>query len=216
MSQYNSQQVRKSAMKSIITLAAGVSLLATAAVAQEQVEVSGTAPAICSLPSTWTVAQGAGGAGASQFDAAARVWTVPTNLVTNAAGMVTTGDTGIRLRGAGYCNTSHTISITTQNGGMRADSEAPEGFSNIRRMRYDAHWSSGTQTVYGGNARGVVNWRPTAAGTNSATFTVTSTAMPGQRDFDVRLGLSTTGGSGLPLIQGAYEDVITVSLAILP
>lgn len=221
MSKFNSQEVRKNAMKSIITLAAGVSLLATAAVAQESVEISGNAPAICTLPSSWSVSGGSGGAGGSQFDSGARIWTIPSNLVANAQGIATTSDVGIRIRGTGYCNTSHVISLETQNGGLKTDSAAPAGFSNVRRMRYDAHWSVGgtggsSNVVYGGSTRGIYNWRPAAPGVRTANFTVSDAYMPGERAFDVRLGLDTTGAPGVPLVQGAYEDIVTVRLSALP
>ena len=225
-------QTGGTSMKTIVSIVAGAMLVATAGAAaaqQDSVEVTGNAEVICQLPDTWRYVSAAHTGGSStDFSPGARTWTIPANLVAGPDGMATGGqEVAIRIRGESFCNSAHTITVQSQNGGLVADVAAPPGFANRRVMRYSAHWSNaaaGSNTapssIYGGTSRGVDNFTPATPGASlTRSFTVTNTvAPPGYRPFDIRMSMPGAAGQlpTAPLVAGAYSDVITVSIGVAP
>ena len=210
-------------MKNImrLTAAAAVLLGAGAAVAQENVELTGSSPGRCVLPDAWTFVSSNGGASAAGFDGS--TWTIPPEVLANAAATPTAGvEFAIRIRGQGFCNVSHQIQLSSLKGGLvgGAPGEAPPpGFANRRTMTYEAQWST---APLGSSARGAfgpsVSFTPTAAGAVSspALYTVSNTlAPPGSRAFDLRMGMQRDPMAG-PLLAGAYSDQLTVTLSANP
>lgn len=206
-------------MRRIASLAAGAIALAAAGAAssQETLDMTGTAEAECHLPDTWQF-QSAGGFtnGGASFNAGAKTWTIPSNLLTDTSGTSAPGaEVAIRIRGTSFCNTAHTIILTSQNGGLVADSAAVTGFANRRTMKYDAYWSNSVGGTFAtGGTRNIQNFSPTAPGqSRQGDYTITSTAPPpGNRTFDIRMGLQRTSLPTQPMLAGDYEDVITVTL----
>lgn len=224
-------QTGGTSMKTIVSLVAGAMLVATAgaAAAQESVEVTGDAEVICQLPDTWRYVSAAHTGGSSgDFNAGSRTWTIPPALVSGPGGMAVGGqEVAIRIRGESFCNSAHTITLQSQNGGLVADVAAPPGFANRRVMRYSAHWSNaaaGSNTapssIYGGTSRGVDNFTPATPGASlTRSFTVTNTvAPPGYRPFDIRLSMPGAAGQlpTAPLVAGTYSDTITVTIGVAP
>lgn len=220
-----------SVMKSILSLfgVAALAVSATPALAQTttddaNVDVIGNAPPICSLPTTWTAVSWTGGASSGQFTG--NTWTIPANVLANpnGNGVVTSTEYAIRIRGEAMCNTSHRITLTSQNGGLVNEAytgsppPAPIGFTWKRRMIYNAQWQNDSGPGTGSPvppAKGIQNWGvinfvPTAAGT-SEVYTHDNKAPPGERNFDIRMGVLREATSG-PLLAGLYQDVITVTL----
>jgi hypothetical protein len=216
-------------MKTLFSLAAGAIVLAAAgaSAAQENVNVTGEAEAMCTLPDTWRyVSNSYGAVAGGNFDAGSRTWNIPSNLVAGPDGMAGGGggEVAIRIRGESFCNAAHTITLESERGGLVADAAAAAGFANRREMRYSAYWSdapvgsnSGPNSPYGGNSRGVNNWVPSIAGdSTSRTFTIDdSVGPPGYRPFDIRLSLPRGAAQtpSLPLISGDYNDTITVTIS---
>jgi hypothetical protein len=192
-------------------LAAGLALFAAPVAAQtsgsQEVEIIGTAEAFCSLPSSWEVASSTNTVTFSQFSG--RTWSIPRSLLANDTGMgiVSNDEVAIRVRGKGTCNTTHTITVTSANGGLaRVDSTAaPTGFQRLRKMRYDAHWRD--QPTWG-----VTNFVPSAPGA-SQVYDHLSRVPPGEREFDIRMGLLRDGTAG-PMVAGTYTDQVTVTISI--
>lgn len=209
-------------MKAIISLAASamVALAAGTAVAQENVELEGQSPAICTLPDSWSFVTGFNGASSGTFSGT--TWTIPSSVLAGPdAAPVSGGEYAIRIRGTGVCNVSHTIQLKSARGGLTADaaSPPPPGFANRGSMRYEAQWS---QFPLGSTSNGAfgpqAGFTPTTAGQQSspAAYVVSaSLAPPGERAFDIRMGLQRPGGSQ-PLLAGAYSDQLTVTLSANP
>lgn len=208
-------------MKTLISITAAAFALGTAgaALAQDpQVEVAGTAEAQCTLPGSWSVEStfnGATGFGGS-------TWNIPSSALATADGMaVSGGEYALRVRGVGFCNASHTIQLQSSRGGLVVgdpSTSPPAGFANRRNMKYEAHWSGGggpgTRTPFGP----ATGFTPTTPGqlSNAANYQVSGAlAPPGNRTFDVRMGLQR-GALATPLIAGDYSDTVTVTIALAP
>lgn len=207
-------------MKIITSLAAGAIMIAAAgaAAAQENITLTGEAEAVCELPAAWQFVSSSYSAPAGgHFDAGANTWNIPSNLLSNAEGMsVQANEVAIRIRGVSFCNTAHIIEVQSQNGGLVADAGAAPGFANRRTMRYDVYWGDGNGNSFGGSSRTINNFVPTTPGQiRTATYTITDTVPPpGERAFDIRMGLQRNAPNipAQPLVAGAYQDVITVTL----
>ena len=210
-------------MKSLISiLAIGAAALGTAGTASAQaspqsVTVGGSAPAICTLPTSYSFVSGNAGATGSQFSF--QVWNIPQSALVNSSGMPVSGDGyAIRVRGTGFCNTSHTISVQSARGGLAQGNQgaaAPDGFANRRAMTYQAYWSNGAP---GGSAAPVgpaaVLSATTVPGAQNTVDYVVSDALPppGTRPFDVVMSLQRPP-LGTPLVAGYYWDTLTVTLS---
>ena len=205
-------------MKAIASLAMGAIALAAAgsASAQSTVDMTGTAEAECHLPDTWQLVGGGLPALSGSFNSAGKTWTIPSGMVTDASGTsVPGGEAAIRIRGQSFCNTAHSIVLTSQNGGLVASASSVAGFANRRAMRYDAYWTSGTATPFAtGGTRNIENFFPTSPGqSRQGDYTITPSAPPpGLRWFDIRMSLQRSGLPAQPMLSGAYEDVITLTL----
>lgn len=212
---------RETLMKRAISILGGVALLAGAgtAAAQEEVEVAGEAEAMCAFTGDWDSVSVAGGASLGDFNGSA--WNFPSSALANSSGQpVTGGEYAIRIRAEGSCNTSHTITVTSARGGLSAvadGSAPPSGFANRRTLNYGVYWSNGSGGAYGPSSSQIQNWQPSTPGQSlTRTFTVSgSWAPPGVRGFDIRMGMARPA-MATPLIQGAYSDTLTVTLAVLP
>lgn len=204
-------------MKLLVSLFAATAALASAgaALAEDSVTVNGTAERICTLPSSWAFVSAGGGANGANFTGT--TWTIPEAAFSDAASIAVPGaEYAIRVRGTGICNTAHTIRLTSGKGGLVSDSSAsaPTGFANRRAMKYDAYWSDNGSNAYGPT----ISYTPTTAGQQStvANYVVSNTRPPpGNRTFDVRLGLQR-GAIAQPLVAGAYSDTLTVTIALAP
>lgn len=201
-------------MKTVIGLAATAAALALApAASAENINLTGNAQAICSLPDAWETRTNIGG---SLGTFVGTTWTIPSTGFATAAGLPNvTGEIALRITGPAYCNTPHTISLTSANGFMTNTSAAPvpNGFSNRRQVKYDAHWADDSLT---GTARrvgpGIVDWIPTAPGQSKQA--VWAGAIPGQANFDIRLSVRRTDGTpDVPLVAGDYSDTVTVTVS---
>lgn len=206
-------------MKTIASLAVGALFVASAGAALAQdITVTGEAEQVCELPDAWRFVSANNTVGGT-FSAGANLWTIPSALLTTPAGMSAGAggsDVAIRIRGESFCNTAHTIQLTSQNGGLVADAGPAPGFANRRTMKYDVYWSDGASNAFGGAGRTIQNFYPTSPGeSRTATYTITSTVPPpGYRSFDIRMGLQRNAPNipAQPMVAGAYRDVITVTL----
>lgn len=197
-------------MKSILILGvAALATLATPAAAQDSasVDVIGSAEAFCSLPSTWQFASSTNNVSASQFSG--NTWTIPSALVADSAGnaVQSTAEVAIRVRGQAACNTTHTITVTSSNGGLAHDASSgspPAGFVRMRRMTYNANWRD--------QSWGVLNFVPSAPG-DSRSYDHGSRVPPGVRDFDVRMGL-LRDPTNAPMLAGTYTDQLTITISV--
>ena len=210
-------------MKSLISiLAIGAAALGTAGTASAQaspqsVTVGGSAPAICTLPTSYSFVSGNAGATGSQFSF--QVWNIPQSALVNSTGMPVSGaGYAIRVRGTGFCNSAHTISVQSARGGLAQGNQgaaAPAGFANRRAMTYQAYWSNGAP---GGSAAPVgpaaVLSATTVPGAQNTVDYVVSDALPppGTRPFDVVMSLQRPP-LGTPLVAGYYWDTLTVTLS---
>ena len=174
-------------------------------------------PASCALPDSWAAAASFGGVDAGSYGGG--VWTIPETFIADGEAIaVTGGEIAILLRGEGGCNTSHTITLTSSNGGLRADTEAPAGFADRLAMRYDAYWSTavGFGDATGVRGAGITNFSPVNPGDSTTqNYLTTEHTAPGLAYFDLRLAVDRTSLGG-PLIAGDYSDTITVTLNPLP
>jgi len=202
-------------MKSTFALvgAAALAALSSAASADSgptdstEVAIIGTAEAFCSLPSTWQVASSTNNVTASQFSG--HTWSIPGSLFADTAGnaVQSTAEVAIRVRGQAACNTTHTITVTSANGGLKAvaaGSTPPNGFETKRRMTYNANWRDQNW--------GVFNFIPTSEG-DSTTYNHGATVPPGNRQFDVRMGL-LRDPTNAPMLAGTYTDQLTITISI--
>lgn len=206
-------------MKTIATLAVGAIVVASAgAAAAQDITLMGEAEQVCELPDSWRFISANNTVGGT-FNAGANLWTIPSSLVTDASGMSAGSggsDVAIRIRGESFCNTAHTIQLTSQNGGLVADAAATPGFANRRVMKYDVYWSDGSGNAFGGSSRTIQNFTPTSPGqSRTANYTITNAVPPpGYRSFDIRMGLQRNAPNipAQPMVAGGYSDVITVTL----
>lgn len=203
----------KTLIATTVALAALV-ILPGAAMAQESVEVGGDAPKICTLPNDWHVTTTAGGANAGQFGGS--TWTIPTTQFSTATGQpYVSGEIAMRIRGSAFCNTSHTIQVSSLHGGLTqgdGTTAAPAGFANRRAVTYQALWvasGTGNSTVVLGNSASLTATTPGATTTRPYVVSA-SLPPPGAREFDLRIGVART--STTPLVAGAYSDVVTIRL----
>jgi hypothetical protein len=201
-------------MKITTTVAVAALILGVAGTAAAQspqsVTVGGSAPAICQLPVNWSFVSGAAGANGSQF--AGQVWTIPEAAL--ADNSPAAAEYAIRVRGTGFCNASHTITVQSARGGLTAGatgSAAPTGFANRRPLRYEAYWSDAGSNAYGPKA--MISTATIPGQSATANYVVSGTlAPPGDRTFDVRIGMARPA-LGRPLIAGEYSDTLTVTLS---
>lgn len=200
------------------TVALAALVAAGAANAADPITVGGTAEKFCTLPDSWATANLSGGAATGQFSGT--TWTIPESLLSDAQGQRVVGaDTGLRIRGKGHCNASHTIRLQSARGGLVTGTPGdptPDSFARRVAMRYDAQWSAGGSAVFGNGF--VNNFNPTTAGqqSNIGTFTVgVGQAPPGERDFDFRAIFTRTAGSPA-LLAGSYSDNVTITIALAP
>lgn len=214
-----SQPIGGKTMKTIASLALGAIALAVAgaASAQETIDMTGTAEAECHLPTSWQYISNNNLPGGN-FTSGTNTWNIPSSLLTDANGQSNgsgQSDVAIRIRGTSFCNTAHTIVLTSQNGGLVAAAAPVAGFANRRTMKYDAYWSDGGN-AFGGAGRSVQNFLPTSPGQSAtATYTIaTGAPPPGNRTFDIRMGLQRNAPNipAQPMLSGAYQDVLTVTL----
>jgi hypothetical protein len=207
---------------SLIAAAAAAALVAdagAAVAADPSVALTGEVEAVCSLPDVWTSVSQTGGASASEFSG--KTWNIPPAAFADG-GMGSVGDEySIRIRGNGFCNTSHTILLATFSGGLASDppgSAPPPGFANKRPMRYEAQWSSAPVGSAGAGAFGpqVVLSATSAGQTSFANYLVSgSLAPPGNRAFDILMALPRPA-MAMPLVAGNYKDTIVVSVSPTP
>lgn len=199
-------------MKAIIPALGAVLLtgVATPAFAQnsQSVDIIGTAEAFCTLPTNWQYVSSTSNVSASQFSG--RTWAInPTLLADNTGnGIVSNTEVAIRVRGQGSCNTTHTITLTSTNGGLAhgaSSANPPPGFQRTRRMIYNANWTD--QPTWG-----ITNWVPTGPG-SSITYDHGSKAPPGVHNFDIRMGLLRDPTTG-PMLAGSYSDQLIVTISI--
>lgn len=219
MTRSNKQRLEATHGKILMTAAATAVVLlgAGAALAQDQsVVVEGTAPAICSLPNSWAFVSGAAGASGGTFSGT--TWTIPEGVLAGPESFATTGgEYAIRIRGAGFCNTSHTINLRSQNGGLVAGDPTtppPGGFAKRRALTYEAYWSdggAGASTVRFG-PRAIMTATTPAQEANASYVVSGSLAPPGHRAFDLRIGMNR-GALAAPLIAGDYTDTVIVTLS---
>lgn len=191
------------------------SALAVAPPPGQDVQVTGLAEPVCTLPASYIVASANGGAASGQFSGS--TWTIPEAAITDANSQSLGGvETAIRVAGFGFCNTSHIITITSLNGGLvtGGGGTPPAGFANRRAMNYAASWQTlttptgGPGTPFGPQASIVANV-PNA--TDTKIYTVSgSLPPPGSRRFDVRMGVVPV--TGVRMVAGNYTDTIVVSL----
>ena len=205
-------------MKSMLKIAtASLALFGVSGLAHAQdqgVAVGGEVEASCTLPDTWAFVSQGGGASGSDFSGS--TWAIPAAAFAGSNGVAVSGaEYAIRIRGTGFCNTSHTIRLQSSRGGLVTGdptTPAPAGFTKRRPMKYDAYWSNGAGGSYGP----AVSYTPTTPGQLSSvgTFTVSgSLAPPGNRGFDIRLGLARPVVAA-PMLAGAYSDTVTVTIAV--
>lgn len=205
-------------MKLIASLAVGALALSAAGAASAQViDMTGTAEAECHLPNSWQFISANNLPGGS-FTSGTNTWNIPSALLTDANGMSAGSggsDVAIRIRGTSFCNTAHTIVLTSQNGGLVAAAAPVAGFANRRTMKYDAYWSQGGN-AFPTASRSVQNFYPTSPGQSAtATYTIaTGAPPPGNRTFDIRMGLQRNAPNipAQPMLSGSYQDVLTVTL----
>ena len=85
-----------------------------------------------------------------------------------------------------------------------------------RSFFISAHWVAG-DGLNGSN--GVMNFAPTSPGQMSGVYNYVVGATkppPGNRGFDIRLGMQRgTGGAGL-LVAGTYSDQLLVTISVAP
>ncbi|MGZ9101066.1 MAG: hypothetical protein ACXW3O_15315 [Brevundimonas sp.] len=203
-------------MKTIITIAAAALLVAAGTAAaedpQSSVTVGGNAPAICNLPVSYSFVSGNAGANASEFSS--NSWMIPQSALAGAGAVPASGaEYAIRVRGTGFCNTSHTISVTTARGGLSTGDEgaaAPAGFANRRPLNVEAHWSDGGGPL---GPKAVISSTSIPGQQGTAPYTVSnSLPPPGTRPFEVRIGMQRPP-LGTPMVAGFYWDTLTVTLA---
>lgn len=212
-------------MKRIITTAAMTAMIAAAGAVSaddgQSVTLQGTAAAECNLPTSWNFVSGNAGAGSSDFSGT--TFMIPEVALVNADSTPVAGDGfAIRVRGMGFCNTSHVIAISSQRGGLRLNGDLgatpPQGFTNHRQLRYEAGWSTATTSTGPGE-----NFGPTAqllAQTPGlpvvASFLVGPTQdPPADRRFDVKISLQRPAGAP-PLVAGNYSDNLLITLTPTP
>ena len=206
-------------MKTIFALSASLALLTSAGYASasdELVNVTANAPAICALPNTWTVNSTTSGANAGQFSGT--TWTIPeSQFATSSAMAFQGGEIAIRLRGQGICNTSHTIQVASARGGLTAGDATvapPSGFTNRRAIRYEAYWvaSGQSSSTVALGPKAVLNASAPGAGPAVPYVVSSALAPPGNRSFDIRIGMPR-GPLSAPMLAGDYSDTVTVTLA---
>lgn len=213
-------------MKRIITTAAMTAMIAAAGAASaddgQAVTLSGDVAAECMLPSTWTYVSGVGGANASRWSGS--VFTIGENaLVGSNSVPVAGGEHAIRVRGTGFCNTSHTISVQSIRGGLTVDGDPndppPNGFGNRHALEYQASWRNAAAV---GSSMGapfgphIVMVADTPGETQNANYTVSGALPPpGNRAFDIRIALARSSGQP-PLVAGSYSDQLVVTLTPTP
>ncbi len=206
-------------MKTIFALSAALAVLAgggSAIASDELVNITANAPAICTLPSTWSVNSTTNGAAAGQFSGT--TWNIPSSqFATSTATAVSGGEIAIRLRGAGVCNTSHTLQVSSARGGLTAgdaEAAAPAGFNNRRAVRYEAYWvaSGASSSTVALGPKAILNASVPGAGPVVPYVVSSSLAPPGNRSFDLRIGMNR-GALSAPMIAGTYSDTVTVTLA---
>lgn len=213
------------AMKTMFAISAAAALLAGAGAAAAQdagpaVELLANAPEMCTLPDTLAFHSSTGGAGS----VVGNTWTVSPSLFANANGTAASGgEVAIRLRGEGFCNVSHQITVTSERGGLASDETQeqdyvlPAGFADRRAIRYEAYW------VASGTSSSTVPLGPKAnllasPGnlTTTANYTVSGLLPPpGNRAFDLRIGMARPAIAA-PLLAGDYADTVTVTLSPQP
>jgi hypothetical protein len=197
-------------MKAIIPVlgAALLTGVATPAFAQDSqsVDIIGTAAAFCTLPTSWHFQSSTNNVSSSQFSGT--TWSInPTLIADNTgAGVSSTTEVAIRVRGTGSCNTSHTITLRSINGGLANTTVTTpvSGFERTRRMTYNANWT--------GTTAGVIGWIPTGPG-DTASYDYVGIAPPGTHDFDVRMGLVRDPTAG-PMLAGTYTDNLVITITI--
>ena len=119
----------------------------------------------------------------------------------------------IRVRGTGFCNTSHTISVQSARGGLAQGNQgaaAPTGFANRRAMTYRAYWSNGQA---GGSAAPIGPQAELNAVATPGASNVSAQQLPkATTPFDVVMSLQRPP-LGTPLVAGYYWDTLTVTLS---
>ncbi|MBB4082328.1 hypothetical protein [Brevundimonas lenta] len=175
-------------------------------------------PPSCTLDGSWSAVSVGGGAVLSQF--AGGGWAVPETLLVDGQGYArNSGTPAIRVITQGDCNTSHTIRVSSQNGGLRRTGGAASGFLAVRSMQYTAQWHQSQNGSAGGANMGP-NVTLTTSGTPGqsvvGTYTVSgSLPAPGDnRRFDLRMQLNPAPGSQV-MMAGEYADVVTITLSVL-
>ncbi|MCC7267269.1 MAG: hypothetical protein IT546_08000 [Caulobacteraceae bacterium] len=207
-------------MKTIASLAAAAALLACAgqaSAADPSVTLLGMAEGSCSLPDTWVFVTQTGGASAAQFSG--MTWSIPTEAFATSSSEAVAGDEySIRLRGLAFCNTSHSVLLSSTRGGLKNGLSAPPppGFANRRAMRYEAQWS--TEAVGSSSVGGLgptVVLTPTGPAQAAIMDYIVSSSLPppGVRGFDVQMSLQRDPIAE-PLVAGAYSDTLTITLSV--
>jgi hypothetical protein len=211
-------------MKILISVASAALVLSAGVAAAQTtpavVSLNGSAERACTLPPSWSFVSQNGGASGANFTGT--TWTIPAAAFADATSNAAIGaEYAIRVRGTGFCNASHTIRLQSSRGGLVAGDPAvaaPSGFTKRRAMTYGAHWSGAggpdNRNPFGPS----VEFTPASAGQQSApaNYVVSgSLAPPGNRIFDIRLGMQR-GALASPLIAGTYSDSVTVTIALAP
>lgn len=206
-------------MKKLLTgVAAVATLIAGPALADpndnQTITINGTSPNVCLLQS---------GASASAVTNATLGATDITNtLVTvNQLADATNADliaTSITLTFSAMCNGVHTVTLNSLNGGLlnaNRGTNAPVATSGnfIRKVGYTAGytWAGATATAAQG-FQFVNDIGAGAAGPDATPATSAANTLAGSNDGNLVLTISFPG-NGTPVVEGAYNDVLTFTLA---
>lgn len=201
-------------------LSALLSVMATGLqpVSADAQDFGGVVGGFCSIESDWTQVSQSGGAGGGEFSGG--VWRIPeAGFVDSQSQSLGAGaePRAIRIATSGSCNAPHRITLTSDNGGLQMNSATPvpPGFSNVRPMTYEAHWSSLDAGMGGDGAPFGPAVQVTTSHTSSAArdYLINGQPIPGvDRRFDLVLGFAP-GTSGQRLLAGTYTDTVTVTIS---
>lgn len=211
-------------MKTLSSVIAATALLAVAgaAAAADPIIIGGDAEKTCTMPASWSFVSSGGGSLGATFSGT--TWTIPESALADANSQAVAGsEYAIRIRGTGFCNASHTITVQSARGGLTAAGDptaaAPNGFAKRRTMKYEAYWSDGNPNGSATQAFGpkaAINSATIPGQQSTAVYNVSgSLAPPGNRSFDIRMGLQR-GAITTPLVAGAYSDNLTITIALAP
>jgi len=186
--------MRRALLASLCILAPVSAQAQTSDVGQGRLDISGQAPSACliSAPTSAT------GANTSFQSTGAQQGQITINQLADAQ-TATPIASSINLALPIICNTAHTLTISTSNGGLLrlGGVVGPEtnGFRQFLPYRVGATWAG-----------------QTANATSQAGATITINASDGAAG-QLNLEVSTPGG-GDPLVAGSYSDELVIQLRV--